>query len=673
MQFERWRLQGRAVVVVCALLLVSAVPADVQGLHLDWRDDQASPAESFYAYANGGWQARNPIPPAYSRWGTFDVLHRHTQEVIRGILERAAADHEAAPGSVTQKIGDFYVSGMDEAAADRAGVTPLQDELAAIDGIQGSDDLQAAIARVQLIGVDAAFSFGHMPDPVDSQRGIGVAMQGGLGLPDRTYYLDPGLAAVRAAYVAHVARTLQLLGDAESDARDAAAAIMDLETTLAKASLSKAQLRNPRALHHPMNRAALDRLTPHFSWGDFFAAVGRPDLQHINVATPAFFDALDAELATTPIATFRAYLRWRLGATFAPYLSKPFQDESFAMRKVLTGAQAIPARWLRVLDAEDAALGFAVGQRYVEEVFPPSAKESAAALLHRIHDALASDLATLSWMGPTTRAAALEKLGQMGERIGYPDRFRDYAGLEIDRGAWATNVLRGKAFDVRREIDQIDQPVDRSEWLMTPQTVNAYYDPSMNVINFPAAILQPPFFDPEAPATADLGGIGWIMGHEMTHGFDDEGAQFDGKGNLRNWWTPEDLARFHALTACIADQFSGFVAGGVHLDGKLVVGEATADLGGLTLAHRALRSGLAGEDEPVLAGLTPDQQFFLAAAHIWASNARPEEERLRATTDPHPPPRYRVDGTFANMPAFQEAFAIPDGSPMVRTDRCAIW
>jgi putative endopeptidase len=323
-----------------------------------------------------------------------------------------------------------------------------------------------------------------------------------------------------------------------------------------------------------------------------------------------------------------------------------------------------------VLDAADVALGFAVGKKYVEEAFPPSARERATALLHRIRAALADDLATLAWMSPQTRAAALEKLGQMEERIGYPDRWRDYSGLAVDRGPWVLNVLRGKAFEVRRQLDKIDRPVDRSEWDMTPQTVNAYYDPSQNNINFPAAILQPPFFDPEAPDAANDGAIGWVMGHEITHGFDDEGAQFDGQGNLRNWWTPEDLERFHALTACVADHFATFVVEGVHLDGELVKGEATADLGGLSLAYRAFQAGTPGPD---VAGYTPDQQFFLAAAHVWASNVRPEEARLRATTDPHPPPRYRVNGTFADTPAVAEAFAIPPGSPMARIDPCKIW
>jgi putative endopeptidase len=642
-----------------------------EALHLDWLDEQVSPAEDFYHFANGGWQRQNPIPPEYGRWGTFDVLQRHTHEVLRGILERAAAGG-GAPGSIEQKIGDFYASGMDEAAVDAAGAAPLADELRRIAAVAGPEDLEEAIAHLQMIGVGVAFDFGEMTDFADSDRVIGVASQGGLGLPDRAFYLEPGFASARAEYVAHVARMLQLLGDPAADTAAEAAAIMDLETDLARASLPRASLRDPHAVYHPMDRAALALLTPGFSWETYFAQVARPDVMRINVSTPAFFEALDGRLRTVPLSTFRAYLRFHLGATFAPYLSRPFQEEAFRLRSALTGVKEMLPRWQRVLDATDEVLGFALGRKYVEEAFPPSAKEAAAHVLHGVRDALAADLATLSWMSPPTRAAALEKLGQMEERIGYPEVWRDYAGLAVDRGPWVLDVLRGKAFEMRRRVAKIDGPVDRAEWEMTPQTVNAYYDPSANVINFPAAILQPPFFDPDAPESVDYGAIGFIMGHEMTHGFDDEGAQFDGRGTLRNWWAPEDLDRFHALTSCVADQFSDFTVDGVHLDGKLVQGEATADIGGVTLAYRAFREAV-GDDAPEVAGFTPDQQFFLAAAHVWASNVRPEEARLRATTDPHPPPLYRVNGTFANVPELEAAFALPPGSPMAPLQRCKIW
>jgi len=646
---------------------------ETRALHLDWMDDQTSPSVDFYRHANGGWQAQNPIPPEYARWGTFEALRVHTEEVVRGILEQAAAAPHPEPGSVEQKIGDFFASGMDETAVDATGVTPLAPELARIAAVASGEDLQSAIARLQLIGVDAAFSFGEMQDYADSDQVIGAAFQGGLGLPDRRYYLDDDLAGIRTEYLAHVTRMLGLLGASADDAAAGAAAVLSLETRLAKASLSRAALRDPHATYHLMDRKDLAQLTPSFSWERFFADVGRPDIARINVGTPAFFQALEEDLGAVSLADWKSYLRWHLAAAYAPYLSRPFQDESFHLRTVLTGVTQLRPRWQRVLEAEDDALGFAVGKKYVEEVFPPSAKASAVALLHGIRGALRDDLATLSWMSEGTRAAAQDKLAQMDERIGYPDTWRDYSGLVVDRGPWAVNVLRGRAFEARRELDKIDRPVDRSEWQMTPQTVNAYYDPSMNDINFPAAILQPPFFDPDAPAAVNHGAIGFVMGHEMTHGFDDQGAQFDGRGNLRDWWTAEDLTRFHALTACIADQFSGYSVDGVHLDGALVKGEAAADLGGWTLAYRAFHADPEAVAAPTLAGLTPDQQFFLAGAHIWASNVRPEEARLRATTDPHPPPLYRVNGTVANMPEFQTAFQVPAGSPMVNANRCHIW
>jgi putative endopeptidase len=663
-----------------ALLATGAgAPADAtttpteSALHVDWLDTEVSPAEDFYRYANGGWQRDNPIPPEYARWGVFDVLRLHTEDVLRGILDRAAADTRAAPGTIEQKIGDFWASGMDEAAVDAAGIEPLLPELAQIDAIACRADVERAIAHLLTIGVEAGLSFGEMTDFENSDRSIGAAFQGGLGMPDRTFYLDPGFASVRAAYVAHLGRLLELAGDTAEQATASAAAIVELETRLAKAALTRAQLRDPRGVYHVMDRAALAKLTPDFSWEAFFADIGRPDIERIDVGTPAWFAALDTELASTPLDVLRAYLRARLLSTYAPYLAKPYQEEAFRLRSALTGARVDLPRWLRVLGAEEQALGFAVGQKFVEEAFSPSAKERAVALLRAVRQALEKDLGTLSWMSPATRAEAILKLGQMGERIGYPDKWRSYRGLVVDRGPWVRNVLRGKAFEVRRELDKIDRPVDRDEWQMTPQTVNAYYDPSTNQINFPAAILQPPFFDPEAPTAVNTGAIGFVMGHEMTHGFDDEGAQFDGKGNLRNWWTADDLARFRSLTSCIADQFSKYEVEGVRLDGKLVVGEATADLGGLTLAYRAFHSLNQGELAPVVAGYTPDQQFFLAAAHVWAQNVRPEEARLRAATDPHPPALYRVNGTFANMPEFQAAFDVPEKSPMVNPTRCAIW
>jgi putative endopeptidase len=505
---------------------------------------------------------------------------------------------------------------------------------------------------------------------------IGVAGQGGIGLPDRDYYLkqDPKFKQIRAAYVAHVARTFQLLGDGKNQAAREAATVMAIETRLARASMPLVEQRNPLAIYHVMSLAELDRATPNFSWSGYLREIGYPRITSLNLAMPEFFGALGKDLRSVPLDQWKVYLRWRLIDAFAPYLSKPFVAENFRMQSVLTGAKQLRPRWQRVVSAEDDALGFAVGELYVRKEFPPSSKAEVLGILHNIRAALKSDMATLPWMTPATRKAAIAKLDLMDERIGYPDKWRDYSALRIDRGPYVLNVMRANEFEQKRQLNEIGKPVDRNEWLMTPQTVDAYYDVSMNDINFPAGILQPPFFDPKAPAALNYGAIGWVMGHEMTHGFDDEGSKFDGHGNLENWWTPEDAKRFAAATSCIATHFSRYtVDGDLHVKGKLVTGEETADLGGLTLAWRAFHASPAYQQAKTIDGYTPDQQFFLAAAHIWASNMRPAQARHLVTIDVHAPPQYRVNGTLANMPQFQQSFHVPAGSPMVNAHRCVIW
>ncbi|MDE2448563.1 MAG: M13 family metallopeptidase [Gammaproteobacteria bacterium] len=655
--------------------LAAGAAAHDDPLHTDWFDTHASAAQSFFQFANGGWQKSHPIPAAYSTWGTFNILQVRNETIIRELIEGAAKSH-APLGSAEQKVGDFYASGMDEKQIDSVGVGPLSPELDGIAGVGSVSDLEQEVAHLHLIGVDAMFGFGEIQDFKNSNQVIGIAAQGGLGLPDRDYYLkqDPKFKQIRAAYVAHVARTFQLLGDGKVLAGREAGVVMAIETDLAKASMSRVEQRDPRAIYHVMNLVELDRNTPNFSWSAYFREMGHPEIKSINLAMPKFFDALGKDLRSVPLEQWRVYLRWRLIDAYAPYLSKPFVDENFRMRSVVTGAQKLLPRWQRVVSAENDALGFAVGKLYVQKEFPPSSKAAVLAILHNIRGALKNDLSTLAWMTPATRQAAIVKLDLMGERIGYPDKWRDYSTLRIDRGPYVLNVMRANEFDQKREMNKIGKPVDRSEWQMTPQEVNAYYYPPMNNINFPAGILQPPFFDPKAPAAVNYGTVGWVMGHEMTHGFDDEGAQFDGHGNLKNWWTPDDAKRFHAATSCISDQFSGYtVDGNLHVQGKLVTGEETADLGGMMLAWRAFHASSAYKDAKTIDGFTPDQQFFIGAAHIWASNIRPAEARLRVTVDPHAPDIYRVNGTMANLPQFQEAFHVPAGSPMANAHRCVIW
>jgi len=674
------------IVVLCALPLSvfaagklgmsDAAVTSTEGLHLDWLDRSVNPAQNFFGYANGNWQKSNPIPPAYSTWGTFNILQNQNEDTIHQILEDAAKNTQAQPGSDTRKIGDFYYSGMDEAAINQAGIKPLEPELERIADIESQKQLQAEIAHLQMLGVNALFGMGQMQDFKDSTQVIGVVGQGGLGLPDRDYYLkkDPKFAKIRAAYVQHIARSLELLGDTQDNAVREAGIVMDIETNLAKASMSQVQQRDPRAVYHVMSLAQLDKATPNFSWQDYFANLGHPELKSINLEMPKFFKSMSMQLKSVPLSNWKTYLRWQLLDAFAPYLSRPFVDEDFKMQSTLTGAKKLLPRWKRVVKTENRALGFAVGKAYVEQKFPPASKAAVLDILHGIRAALQKDLETISWMSPKTRQAAIKKLALMGERIGYPDKWRDYSALSIDRGPYVLNVMRANEFENNRELNQIGKPVDTSEWFMTPQTVNAYYDPSMNNINFPAGILQPPLFDPKAPMAVNYGAIGFIMGHETTHGFDDQGSQFDGHGNLRNWWTTADHRHFGKNVRCIVKQFSNYtVDGDVHVQGKLVTGEAIADLGGLKLAWRAFHASPYYKDAKTIDGFTPDQQFFLGAAHVWASNIRPEEARRRATTDPHPPAMDRVNGTLANLPQFQQAFHVPKKSPMVDQPICVIW
>ncbi len=651
-------------------------------------DRTVSPAVDFYDFATGGWRRAHPIPRDEGRWGTFDVVAQRTRDRLHRILEEARTAH-APEGSDTQKIGDLYTSGMDVEAIDAAGATPILPELQRIDAIADLDALQSEIARLQEIGEDAAFDFGRVPDPRCSTRYIGAADQGGLGLPDRSYYVDDDARgrSVRVAYVRHVAAMLELAGEPEEDAARDAAATVRIETALAGASSTRAARRDPYATYHPMDRDALAALTPHFSWPRWFSLVGRPDIERINVAEPAFFQELDRLLVGEDLDAWKGYLRWHLVDATAPYLSSDFERESFAFRSMLTGVEREAPRWERVLGAVNRTVGFALGKIYVDRHFSAAEKAEAEALLADVRAALRADLRTLPWMSPPTRRRAIEKLDLMTARVGYPDRWRDYRGLAIDRGPYVLNVMRGAAWAWRRAMDQIGERVDREEWEMLPQTVNAYYDPSLNVIVFPAAILQPPFFDPSAPRAWSYGAIGAVMGHEITHGFDDEGSRYDGHGNLVDWWTPADAEKFHARTQCIADQFSQFtVPGGAHVNGALVTGEATADLGGVVLAYRAFEATNSGEDAQRAPGVatigsvgakplpeTPEQIFFLSFAGIWAANIRPEEAALLVLVDPHPPARFRVNGTLGNVPEFQRAFDVPADSPMVHRPRCDIW
>ncbi|KTD05970.1 metallopeptidase PepO, peptidase, M13 family [Legionella gratiana] len=649
-------------------------PAE-EALHINWLNTNISPSVDFYSYANGNWQKNNPIPPDYSSWGSFNIISEKVQNILHQMLIKAAKDTHAKPGSMEQKVGDFYYSGMDEESINQLGIKPLQPEFDRINSLKNLTDLQNEIAHLHQIGVDVFFGFGSMQDFKNSSEMIGALVQGGLSLPDRDYYLKDNakFKQIRDAYVNHVAKMFELLGDAPDKAAAEANTVMKLETQMAKVSMSQVEQRDPHAVYHMMDIAQLAQLTPNFSWPAYFTAMGQGKLKIANMAMPVFFKDMSKQLNTVSLDDWKTYLRWHLIDSFASYLSKPFVEQNFKMVSALTGTEKILPRWKRVVSTENGALGFAIGKMYVDQYFSPEDKKRALDILKNIRTVLREDINTLSWMTPATRKAALKKLELMEERVGYPSKWWDYSKLEVNRGPYVLNVIRANEFLTNRDLNKIGKPIDRTEWAMTPQTINAYYDPSMNNLNIPAGILQSPFFALDAPAAVNYGAIGFVMGHEMTHGFDDQGAQFDGHGNLKNWWTPSDLAKFQAATQCIVNQYSGYIVDDLHVQGKLVAGEATADLGGIILAYKAFQHSKEYKNAPTIAGMTPDQQFFLATAHVWATNIRLQQLRNQVTTDPHPPAQYRVNGSLANIPQFQEAFHIPNDSPMVNKKRCVIW
>ncbi len=663
-------------IVITLTISVVQAASQVDALHLDWIDKSNATEKNFYAYANGTWLKQNPIPPQYSSWGTFSILHESVEKKVQALIINASKDTKAKPGSIQQKVGDFYYSGMNEKAINQLGITPLFSDFIKIDVIKNRQDLEDLMIYLQQIGVDIGFNFGSMQDFKKSDEMIGALGQGGLGLPDRDYYLNDNdkFKKIRSAYVAHIAKMLILLGDTPQDSAKEANTVMNIETMMAKASMSQIEQRDPQAIYHIMTVSNLDKLTENFSWTHYLQAIGHPEIKHLNLAMPDFFKTFNQLLQTIPISDWKTYLRWHLIDSFAPFLSKPFVQQNFQMVSVLTGSKKLLPRWQRVVNTEEGALGFAIGQLYVDKYFPPSSKQQVLEILANIRKELARDLKTLSWMTPKTREAALKKLALIEERVGYPKKWWDYTALVIDRGPYVLNIKRANQFLFKRDLNKIGKPIDRSEWAMTPQTINAYYDPSMNNINIPAGILQAPFFDPNAPEAINYGSIGFVIGHEITHGFDDQGAKFNGHGNLENWWTAQDLKKFQAATNCLVQQFSQYtVDKDMHVQGKLVVGEATADLGGLILAYRAFHDSKAYQSAKTIDGFTPDQQFFLGVAHVWATNMRLEQMRNQVTIDPHPPAKYRVNGTLANMPQFQKAFNIPANSPMVNVKRCVIW
>lgn len=661
----------------------SSAPKEVEllpGLDKQLMDTTADPCVNFYQYACGKFAKLYPIPPDRSDYGGFEIVNDYTQEILKGLLDNVALKSNQHTAN-EQKIGDYYASCMDEDAIDAKGLQPLAPELERIAALRSKKQLTDLLAHYQMINVGAFFSYGEEQDFKDATRQIAVADQGGLGLPERDYYFRSGEAAekTRKEYVAHVAAMLQLLGEPADKAAADADKIMTLETALAKASMDVTSRRDPEKVYHLLPVARLSELTPAIDWPQLFADTGVPGIAELNVANPDFFKGLQGVIEATDLDTIKAYLRWQLISSIPEYaLPKALSQEDFKFNGLeLRGQPQQRARWKRCVAATDGAMGEAVGQVYVAENFPAANKAFTLQMVHDIEAAMGTELEAQSWMSGPTKKTAEAKLHLVAEKIGYPDRWRDYSTLTVVRGDAIGNALRAADFENKRELNKIGKPVDRGEWITTPATVNAFYNPTMNDINFPAGILQAPFYDPHASDAVIYGHIGAIVGHELTHGFDDEGSQFDGYGNMSGWWSPEDRKNFDAMTDCEVQEYGNFtVVGDVKLNGKLELGENTADNGGLRLAYVAFladarRKGI--DLEAKQDGLTPVQQFFLAFGQNWCSNMRPEEMRLLVQTDGHSPDEFRANGVVQNLPAFGKAFGCKVGQPMMPANACHIW
>ena len=655
----------------------AAVSNAASGIDLSSLDRTCKPCTDFYQFANGGWLKKNPIPAAYPSWGAFNILADHNNDVLHSLLNQAS-ESNAAAGSNEQKIGDYYASCMNTAEIEKAGTAPLDAMFKEIDSITDAKSVAPVVASLQLQGVDAFFGFGSGSDFKNSSLNIAQVAQSGLGMPDRDYYLktDAKSKAIQDAYVSHVAQMFTLLGETQTQASADAQTVMTMETSMAKSQKSRVDERDPQAMYNKTDLSGLEKMSPNFDWATFFKASGVTP-QAINVHEPAYQQALSAQFAAWTPAQIKTYLRWQTVHAFARTLPEKFVDSNFEFySKTLSGTTQQLDRWKRCVRSTDGALGEALGQVYVQKEFPPAAKTRALELVHYVKDTLRSDIGTLTWMSPATKAKAVEKLDAFGIKVGYPDKWRDYGSLSVDKGPYVGNVIAANEFATKYDYAKIGKPVDFGEWEMTPPTVNAYYEPTENNINFPAGILQPPFFDANADMAVNFGAIGAVIGHESTHGFDDQGRQFDKAGNLSNWWTATDAANFNKRSQCIVDQFDALQpVPGVHEQGKLIEGEAIADLGGLTIAYKAFERWQASHPRRILDGFTPEQRFFFGWAYVWASNERPQYASLLATVDPHPYDKFRVNATLSNMPEFAKAWGckLPDKMVRPAKDRCQIW
>ena len=655
-------------------------PKAPQSFDLSGIDTTADPCQDFYQYACGNWKKENPIPPDQVRWGQFDMLRDRNNWLLYQELE-TAANPNAPRTALEQKYGDFYASCMNTQLVDQKGVAALDPVLRAIDAMGDKKQLAATLGKLEIPdGVGGLFGFGVGQDQQDSTQQIAQAGQGGLGLPDRDYYLQqtPRMAKIREDYVAHMTRMFKLAGDTPEKAASEANDVMTIETALAQGSMSRTDMRDPAKRYHIMTLAEFSTLTPQFPWQDYLHAISMGSFKTLNVMTPGFFTAMNAQIASQSLDAWKSYLRWRALSEAAPWMSKAFVQENFDFyNRELLGQQELAPRWKRCSRETDNALGEAVGQDWVKKYFSPEKKENMDKLVAALEVALGKDMQQLSWMSDETKKHAEEKLALIRQKIGYPEHWRDYSTFEVKRDDLLGNVSRGRVYEDRRNLDKLGKPVDETEWSMTPPTVNAYYSASMNDINFPAGILQPPFYDFSKDPAVNFGGIGTVIGHEMTHGFDDQGSKFDGHGNVREWQSPADRKAFNERTDCEVKEYGSFEAvPGVKLNGNLTLGENTADNGGLRLAYLALMDSMANGGAGAgkkIDGYTPEQRYFLAFGQVWCENVREQTARNYALTDPHSPGHWRVNGAVQNFDEFGKAFACKKGAPMYPENSCRVW
>ena len=640
-------------------------------------DRSVDPCVDFYQYSCGGWQKKNPIPPDQTSWSVYGKLYYDNLAYLKGLLEQAAVEKDRDP--VTQKIGDFYASCMDETLVEKLGAKPMQPDLAAIQSLKSVKDLAPLLVKLQMQGMAVPFGYGPTQDPDDSNKMIVEVGQAGLGLPDRDYYTkeDEKSKETRERYVQHVQKMFELMGDSPEVAKKNAATVMRMETSLAKASLTRVERRDPYKQKHKMTVPDLYKIAPDFDWNGFFTASGVPKFEILNVTWPDFFKDVNSQIKSESVQDWQTYLRWHVAHARAPFLSSAFVNENFDFyRKYLRGATELQPRWKRCVQYTDGNLGEALGQVYVRKTFGPDLKASTVQMTQQIEDAMAVRIQQLDWMSPATKQQALVKLKAIRNKVGYPDKWRDYSSVKILPDDFYGNDIRATQFEEKRQLAKVGQPVDRTEWDMTPPTVNAYYNPQMNDINFPAGVLQPPLYDAKMDAAPNYGNTGSTIGHELTHAFDDEGRQFDAQGNLKDWWTKEDADQFVKHANCVVDQYGQYVVvDDIHINSKLTEGEDVADLGGTILAYVAWKGATQGEHLKESEGLTPDQRFFIGFAQWACENQRPENQRVNAVTDPHSPGKYRINGVVVNIPEFGEAFGCKQGQPMVKaSDKvCRVW